>query len=447
MKTSLHLGLSQQLSMTPQLQQAIRLLQLSSLDLNTEIQETVDANPLLEILEAEANEATQTYTSSVPSRSKHGSYEYSELEEQNAQSFNLQDHLLWQAQLSHFTEKDYNIAVTLIDAMNDDGYLGFPLEEIHAGLEREFDIDLEDLLSVLRRIQHFDPIGVGARDLKECLLIQLEQYPAETPFLSQAKQLVTHHLARLAKQEQNYLSKVLKLNFTELQAVISLVQSCHPRPGSTRNLERPEYIIPDAFVYKVNGHWQVALNEEYVPKLQINSSYAALIRRADSSADNQFLRTQLQEARWFLKSLQNRQETLLKVVRTIVRYQNDFLEQGEEAMRPLVLQTIAKEINMHESTVSRVSNKKYLHTPRGTYELKYFFSSHVHCESGNTCSATAIRASLKRLIAAEDLKKPLSDNQLCELLKEKGIIVARRTIAKYRESIHIPPSNERRRII
>jgi RNA polymerase sigma-54 factor len=366
---------------------------------------------------------------------------------QDSPSQSLRDHLMWQMDLTPFSDTDRAIASGIIDAIDDDGYLTVPLEEIQLGMEGGNEVGLDEVAAVLHRIQNFDPPGVAARDLRECLLLQLQQLPEETPMLAQAKLLVAEYLPLLGNREYTQLTRRLKLDEPALQAVIDLIQSLNPRPGNSVASSQAEYVIPDVIVRKHNGAWRVELNEEAVPRLRINKQYASLIRRADSSSDNTYLKGQMQEARWFLKSLQSRHETLLKVASCIVERQRGFLEHGEEAMKALVLHDVAEVVGMHESTISRVTTKKYMWTPRGIYELKYFFSSHVSTAAGGECSSTAIRALIKKLVAAENQRKPLSDSKIASILCEQGINVARRTVAKYREAMAIPPSNERKKLI
>jgi RNA polymerase sigma-54 factor len=300
---------------------------------------------------------------------------------------------------------------------------------------------------VLKRIQHFDPAGVAARDLQECLLLQLRQLSPETMWLGQAKLVISHYLNLLGSRDYAQLMRRSRLKEDELRDVLHLIQTLNPRPGESVVHNEPEYIIPDVIVKKLNGRWRVELNPEIAPKIRVNNNYAGFIKRADNSTDNTFMKDQLQEAKWFIKSLQSRNETLLKVASKIVLHQQGFLDYGDEAMKPLILHDIAQAVDMHESTISRVTTQKYMHTPRGIFELKYFFSSHVSTSSGGECSSTAIRAIIKKLIAAENPKKPLSDSKIAEVLKDQGINVARRTIAKYREAMSIPPSNERKRLV
>lgn len=497
MKPSLQLRIGQQLNMTPQLQQAIRLLQLSSLDLQQEIQSALEKNPMLESADIEddfaqhqandisktqqsdqdaaqsssesseneshANEpdkveeslsqqgieeADETWGTTVGSKSKDSQYQSTgnEIERLTSQETTLKDHLIWQMQLTPFSQTDKLIAITIIDSINEDGYLVTSLEEIHNTLKDEIEIDLDEVVSVLHRIQQFDPIGVGAQNLSECLKIQLEKLPYSNLWRDKAIALVNQYLPLLAKRDYAALRRHLSLTLEDLRAVIQCIQMQNPRPGREIGGATSEYIVPDVFVRKRFNQWVVELNPDCTPNLTINSNYASLIRRADTSRDNQYLRKQLQEARWFLKSIENRNETLVKVAECIVQAQTDFFELGDIGMKPLILHQVAEKVGMHESTISRITNQKYMHTPRGTYELKYFFSSHVSTESGGECSATAIRALIKKLIAEENSSKPLSDEKIAKLLSVEGIKVARRTVAKYREAMTIPPSNERKKI-
>ena len=498
MKQSLQLKLGQQLTMTPQLQQAIRLLQLSTLDLQQEIQEALDSNPLLEVAEdddqapADSGESgTESLTASegpmqsqadaagdnddwqgadetllpddlpvdtqwddlLPSASAPPplpeDFEDSDVETRNAPSESLQQQLLWQLSLTRLSDLDRLIAMAIIDATDENGRVATPLEEIHQSLTHltSTEIDLEEVTAVLHRLQQFEPPGVCTMDLQECLLVQLRQLPPNTPWLEQARIILTRHLNQLGNGDYQQILRRMRLTEDELKEVLALIQSLDPNPGQNAVQQSVEYVVPDVFVSKRNGRWLVELNPDIAPRLRINSNYAGLIKRADSSADNTFLRDNLQEARWFLKSLHSRNETLMKVATKIVEHQRNFLEYGEEAMKPLVLHDIAEAVEMHESTISRVTTQKYMHTPRGIFELKYFFSSHVATTAGGECSSTAIRALIRKLVAAESPRKPLSDNKIAQLLEEQGIKVARRTIAKYRDTLLIPPSNERKRLV
>ena len=344
------------------------------------------------------------------------------------------------------SDTDRLIATSIIDGINDQGYLEESLEDILASIDPELDVEMDEIEVVLHRVQQFEPAGIGARDLRECLLLQLRQLPSNTAWLAEAQRLVRDYLDVLGNRDYSALMRRMKLKEDELRQVIELVQSLNPRPGSQIEASEPEYVVPDVIVRKHNGRWLVELNQEAMPRLRVNPQYAGFVKRADTSADNTFMRNQLQEARWFIKSLLSRNETLMKVATQIVEHQRGFLEHGEEAMKPLVLHDIAEAVGMHESTISRVTTQKYMHTPRGIYELKYFFSSHVSTTEGGECSSTAIRAIIKKLVAAENPKKPLSDSKIAGLLEAQGIQVARRTVAKYRESLGIAPSSERKRL-
>lgn len=493
MKQSIQLRLGQHLTMTPQLQQAIRLLQLSTLELQVEVQHVLESNPMLELAEDDEGVTEPNDDGALPAPEEAGeeasvevtlastreedfeagdtvipeelpvdsawediydtpvSAAVSEADDRDFESREhaaetLQDYLLWQMRLTPFSETDTVIAMAIIDSINEDGYLTTATEEIRQGFAGEMDVDEDEIEAVLRRIQHFDPVGVGARNLGECLLIQLQQISPDTPWLGHALRLVRDHLDLLAARDYAQLTRRLRLSEGDLRQVIALIQSLNPRPGAQVAAAQPQYIVPDVFVRKQKDAWRVELNPEIAPRLRINPYYASLVRRADSSADNTYLRNHLQEARWFLKSLQSRSETLLKVATCIVEQQRGFLEHGEEAMKPLVLRDVAEAVGMHESTISRVTTQKYMHTPRGIFEFKYFFSSHVNMADGGECSATAIRAMIRKLVAAENPAKPLSDNKIAEMLLNQGINVARRTVAKYREALAIPPSNERKRL-
>ncbi|GAB6141405.1 RNA polymerase factor sigma-54 [Methylosoma difficile] len=481
MKQSLHLRQGLNLTMTPQLQQAIKLLQMSTLDLQQEIQQALESNMMLEISEEESSapvmealpekktdhedtvtsEGSQTeipdelpvdstwddiYDTVMESGSS--SAETVEFESQRSQADSLFDHLLWQLELTPFSERDHAIAMAIIDSINADGYLTSPPEDIHQGLLSQLDeLELDEVMAVLHRIQYFDPVGVGAQNLSDCLRLQLEQMPESTPCREQALVVVNQYLDLLATHEQSKLMRRLGLTERQLDAVVSLIRTLDPKPGASIQESDSEYVIPDVYVTKQNDKWQVNLNPDISPKLRINPYYSAMIKRADNSRDNACMKDHLQEARWFIKSLHSRNDTLLRVARSIVEKQTGFLEHGSIAMKPMVLRDIAEELELHESTISRVTTQKYMHTPNGIIEFKYFFSSHVSTEGGGECSSTAIRALIKELIGNEDLSKPLSDSKIAEFLKEKGINVARRTIAKYREAMLISPSSQRKRIL
>lgn len=491
MKPSLQLKFSQQLTMTPQLQQAIRLLQLSTLDLQQEIQEALESNPLLEVDETgdtpnsdaaldddqlkdnsndsvdvasdsiEANDALdkndlpdelpidstwdEYYSaSSAPAPISGGSDD--EQIFQGETSENIQDHLLWQMRLTPFSETDVGIAIAIIDSIDESGYLTISTEEVLASIDNE-EIEIDEVECVLKRIQMFDPIGSGSRTPQECLIVQLNQFAPDTLWVKEAKMLLSDYADLLGSKDYRTLMRKTRLKEDELREAMRLLQTLNPRPGSALVTGEPEYVIPDVSVMKKSGRWVVELNPDSLPKLNVNQQYAAMSRNAKSSSDSQFIRSHMQEAKWFIKSLESRNETLMKVANCIVQQQMGFFEHGPEMMKPMVLNDVAEMVDMHESTISRVTTQKYMHTPRGIYELKYFFSSHVSTESGGECSSTAIRALIKKLVAAEKPNKPLSDSKIAQLLADQGIQVARRTIAKYRESLSIPPSNQRKSLL
>lgn len=495
MQPSLGLNVSQNLVMTPQLQQAIYLLQLSSLDLQQEIQQALEENPLLELEEEHPQEAQALDPFDTSSREAQKNLEQHESDpsemqqwdEQNlpeqlavdtawediyihetshgmaasTEDFNnyetdtysasLADHLNWQVNLNIHSEDDRLIAATLVDSINPDGYLLDSLEAITQGLQNNYsqfaNLTLAEVHTVLKLIQSFDPAGVGSRNLQECLTLQLAQLDAKTPYLRQAKRLVEQYLEVLAAKDYRFLMRRLQLKHEEeLQEVIELIQSLNPRPGSSIESEAAAYIVPDLLLSKTKHGWLVELNPDTLPRLRVQANYSQLVATANSEAKD-YLRGQHRDAQWLIKSLQNRGETLLKVGTEIVTRQQEFFEKGEEFMLPLVLADLATSLDMHESTISRATNQKYMHTPRGIFELKYFFSSHVATSSGGEASSTAIRALIKKLIAEEPPKKPLSDNKIASLLEETGIQIARRTVAKYRESMQIPASSDRKRLI
>ena len=489
MKPTLQLRLGQSLAMTPQLQQAIRLLQLSTLELQQEIQQALDANPLLEMEESDLMEAPQVsddhdaeqetefddsqvetsdameqanmpeelpmdttwdevytagtnQTSGLPSSDDEPVY-------QGETTETLQDYLLWQMHLTPFGELDQAIALAIIDAIDESGYLTVDLEDIRQAVladDRE-EVEMDEVEAVLKRLQHFDPIGVGSRSVQECLLIQLAQFSPQTPWLTEAKTILQEHMDLLGSRDYRTLARKMQLKENELKEALDLIQQLDPRPGNSVIQSESQYVIPDVAVSKRNGKWVVELNPDAMPRIRINETYASMARHARNSSDSQFIRSHLQEAKWFIKSLESRNETLLKVANCIVQQQQDFFEYGEEAMKPMVLNDVAEAVEMHESTISRVTTQKFMHTPRGIFELKYFFSSHVNTDNGGECSSTAIRALIKKLVAAENPAKPLSDSKIADLLTEQGIMVARRTIAKYRESLCIPPSSQRKRLL
>ncbi len=451
MKQNLQLKLSNQLTMTPQLQQAIRLLQLSTLELQQEMAQALETNPLLELNEEHPiHEMLPEYPSifnlNSSSKNKNDSGDYFEhLTQTRAQEETLRDHLHWQMRFSAFSPVDQAIAHALIDAINDEGYLTLTLEDIRGILSPSQNVNLEEIEAILSHIQHFDPPGVGARTLQECLILQINPKTLNSEQAQLAIDIITHHLPLLADHAYPELKRQYRINDELLLEIIKLIKSLNPKPGLAFGTEQTEYIIPDLLVYKQKNSWEVMLNPDNTPKIRLNTHYMDLIKQSQNVNDQAFLKEHLQDARWLLKSLENRFDTLLKVGRAIIARQQEFLEHGEEAMRPLVLTDIAAEVEMHESTISRITTQKYVHTHRGVFELKYFFSSHVHMRHGGECSSTAIRALIKKLIAAEDHTDPLSDSQLTSVLKSQGINIARRTVAKYRESLLIASSNDRKR--
>lgn len=493
MKQSIQLRLGQHLTMTPQLQQAIRLLQLSTLDLQKEIQEALDTNLMLEEgdeadrfnaaethqtgtiqsedietprvpveqaedreVRAESNEMpdelpvdtlwTDVFDNHLPTTS-HGSDDGSDFDPfaQQSRPQTLLDHLAWQLNLCRLSERDNMIAQAVIDSVDADGYLRIDVDELLATIDQS-EVSAGEVEAVIHRIQSFDPPGVGARSLAECLLIQLHQLPPETPWRDAALSVCRDGFAHLAKRDVAALARQLKESEETIAGALALIRGLNPRPGSLIAGAPAQYVVPDIFVRKREGRWSVELNPESTPKLRVNAEYARLIRRADQSTDGITMKSHLQEARWFIKSLASRNDTVLRVGAKIVEMQQDFFEHGEEAMKPMVLRDVAEALELHESTVSRVTTQKYMHTPRGTFEFKYFFSSHVNTASGGECSSTAIRAFIRKLIAGESAKKPMSDSKIAQELADQGINVARRTVAKYREAMGVPPSNERKRL-
>ncbi len=482
MKLSVGLKVANSLSLTPQLQQAIRLLQLSSLELEQEIQIQLDSNPLLEKIEEESlteslstleNKESDDLTTELNANHlpddlpvdtewddvyTHQSTalatpEFEEREDNRQVQLSLKEHILEQVNLLHFSKIDQLIAYCIVDALDDKGFLDAEIEEIILAAQQllnemdiEEEIEEDEVLVVLKHIQRLDPLGIGSRNLAECLKIQLEFLPKDVEYLNEAKNLLQYYELLIA----NDLNKLLKqtgLTKDQLKFAINLLKTLKPYPGMDFDKQESDYQIPDVVVSKKDLHWQVQLNPDVLPKLRINSFYSSMIRRADQSEDNLYLRNQMLEAKNFIKSIDERHKTLLKVASCIVEHQKAFLEIGPEAMKPLVLRDVAEEVELHESTVSRVTTNKYMLTPRGLFELKYFFSSHVGTTAGGEASSTAIRAMIKKLVANENPRKPLSDNVIATLLKDEGIEVARRTVAKYRESLHIPSSSERKVLI
>jgi len=477
MKHSLQLKLGQHLTLTPQLQQSIRLLQLSTLELNQELEQLLQDNPLLEREDEDADEASRTaaeapvHTAEAESQSTDtpqpesaesepatalddadwndyssagGDDEDNDYAQGSVSGATLREHLLNQLIVSPLTLRDRTLVATLIDDLDESGFLTQPLADITASLQDELEeLEPEEVETALKHLQNMDPTGVGARNLAECLTLQLRALPVDTPARDAAMRLTTDYLDLLAARDVGKLKKLLAIDDTMLRAARALILSLNPRPGAAFGADETHYVIPDVYVRKVKGMWIASLNADAMPKLRVNRVYADILSRHRENGGSQ-LSSQLQEARWLIKNVQQRFDTILRVSQAIVDRQKHFFEHGEVAMRPLVLREIADAVELHESTISRVTTQKYMMTPRGLYELKYFFGSHVSTDNGGACSSTAIRALIKQLIAAESGRKPLSDGQLAEVLGQQGIVVARRTVAKYRESMQIPPANMRR---
>lgn len=473
MKQTLQLKIGQSLTMTPQLQQAIKLLQMSTLDLQQEITRALEENPLLERedeleqipssqLDEEVNESsidsvevavetdwsdTNHFDINRPMTRQISDDDHSSLENQTSETTTLAEHLLWQLNLMPLTDKDFIIAQVLIDSINSDGFLETKLTEICEQLSDHFiDLELDEVECVLHQIQRLDPLGVGARNLSECLAVQLGAIEQLGGDVTLGKQLINSHLGLLIKKDRNVLKRALKCSDEELDLTLDLIRSLDPKPGADIGGPNPEYVTPDLIVKRKDEGWTVELNTDALPRIGINDTYQNFIQNGVKNETNDYLKNQLQEARWFVKSLKSRAETLLKVGTCIVEEQALFFEEGPTAMKPMILADIANRVDMHESTISRVTTQKYMHTPRGTLELKYFFSSHVGTDTGGEASSTAIKEHLKALIADENPKKPLSDNKLSELLGKQGFKVARRTVAKYREILGIVGSSERKQV-
>jgi RNA polymerase sigma-54 factor len=482
LKPALQLKLGQQLTMTPQLQQAIKLLQLPVLELQAQVQEALETNVMLEQEEDDTIDLTSldqatpageaATETEVPDSDTQGDAEEPtaddvivEMEDPWAESStpsgdgaraddddrpleftdergrDLHQHLVWQIEISHLDPRQVWIGEAIVDALNDDGYLTESTAEIAASLSADLPVTEADVETVLAFVQTLDPAGVGARSLSECLMLQLAQLDEDTPGRGLALAIARDHLQAVADKDLAALRRALAVDEDSLQVALSLVRGCHPRPGSAFEGAQPEYVVPDVFVRRTDQGWAVELNAGSVPRLRVNQGYAGLVSR---SADYATLRAQLQEARWLIRSLEIRNDTLLKVARSIVQRQAAFLERGEEAMQPMILRDVAEAVAMHESTISRVTTGKYMHTPRGIFEFRFFFSSHVSGTDGEDVSSVAIRARIRKLIADEVPDKPLSDAQLATLLADEGVKVARRTVAKYREALGLASSSERR---
>ncbi len=480
LKPALQLKLGQQLTMTPQLQQAIKLLQMPVLELQAQVQEALEANVMLEAEEEEpidlASLDPQTPASSDTGTDSDGETTTVEAESEDEVIVEMEDpwaesstpsgdgqradddddrpmefadertrdlhqHLIWQLETSPLDPRDLWIGEAIVDALNDDGYLSESTEELARSLCTDLPIEVADVERVLAFVQSLDPPGIGARTLSECLTLQLEQLDADTPGRDLALAVARDHLPLVGARDLATLKRLLNVDDDALHEALVLVRGCHPRPGAAFASTAPEYIVPDVFVRRTEHGWSVEINGASLPRLRVNQTYASLVAR---SGDYASLRAQLQEARWLIRSLEIRNETLLKVARTIVQRQAAFFEQGEEAMQPMILRDVAEAVSMHESTISRVTTGKYMHTPRGIFEFRYFFSSHVSGTSGEDVSSIKIRARIRKLINDEAPDKPLSDAQLAEILAGEGAKVARRTVAKYREALGLASSSERR---
>lgn len=499
-KQGLNIKLGQSMSMTPQLQQAIRLLQLSSVELQQEIQELLETNPLLEISDANSSSdeiSTESQSTALDDLSPTSDSSEMQntipedlnidaewddiydpawkisnhnndvsasdfIETMHAEPKGLHEHLYWQIRMSNLSVLDKEVAKLIIDYLDEDGYLTESLEQIHASVKDEFFIEFDEIEAVLNYVQHLGPVGIAARSLGECLLLQLTHDHQGHPLYKKAKLLLEKHLDLLEKRDYTSIKRALRINTSRLEELIQLIRTFDPKPGQSLSSSTTDYITPDIYVRKVKGKWKISLNGDTQPDLQINDYYADMLTNtiSDNKQHNQkpvnagvssiqkeattYIKDNLQQARWFIKSLENRNTTIVKVAHAIIERQLAFLQYGDEAMKPMVLKDLADQLGLHESTISRVTTRKYMHTPRGVYEFKYFFSSHVSTDTGGECSATAIRAMIKKLISDEDPHKPLSDNKLTNLLKERGINVARRTVAKYREALAIPSSHDRK---
>ena len=472
MRPTLQIKLGQRLAMTPQLQQSIRLLQLSSVDLQQEILEQLYSNPLLELDESESTSSEEPlpttanadtsadfpegddeaeplweeFVSDRPAKTTNNTFDEVDLDSVHAATESLSDHLLWQLNLANLSPDEVEIGKYLIDALDDRGFISAPLDELLPP-KVAANIDLQTLESVLHQIQLFDPPGIAARSLQECLLIQLNQCAYAGKTVEIARILIEEHLEQLPKTSPTQLAKKLDCSELLVEQAIQFIRSLNPSPGESVGAPQTDYITPDVRVRKIRGKWTIQLNEPFSTRLRINEDYSELIHQGENSTENQFLKQNLQDARWFLRSLESRNETLLRVTSAIVEKQIDFLERGPIGMKPMVLNDIAELLELHESTVSRVTTKKYIDTPQGIFELKYFFSSQLSTASGDECSSTAVCAMLKAMIEKENPTKPLSDNTLMQMLQDRGINIARRTIAKYREGMGISSSSQRKRLI
>jgi len=482
-KQGLTIKTGQGLSMSVQLQQAIRLLQLSSLELQQEIQENLETNPLLEAIEdndvlqddpltseteSVADDSDDCIPDDLPMDASWDDIYDAEpwevkntamnenlnfVETLNAVQTGLKEHLLWQINNSSLNLRDTLIAEVIVDAINEKGYLTEPLEQLLATLNQQkiagvTSFAMEEMANILHYIQHLDPLGVGAKNLQECLLIQLNTVYFDHPLKVKVQILLEKKLDLLLKRDYNVIKRQLDITTSQLALLIKLIRTLQPYPGEEFEEVKTEYIAPDVYIHKVdNDQWIVSLSATASPELQINQYYKNMIPQTANKQDSRYLKQQLGQAKWFIKALHTRNNTVLRVADSIIKHQTAFLKFGPQAMKPMQLKDIAEDIEVHDSTVSRVSQKKYIRTPHGIFEFKYFFSSHVSTHTGGECSSTAIRAMIQALIKGENPQKPLSDSKLVALLTDQGIEIARRTVAKYREALAIPSSRDRKCLV
>ena len=488
MKQTLQLRVSQHLALTPQLQQSIRLLQLSTLELHQELEQMLTDNPLLErlddpldhsirllgdgaISQAPTAPSTEAESNADASAASEGTFDTPAQGEESggteaewsfddvarstkapedddsrpqleAHESTLREHLLEQLSVTVDNRRDRALVELLIEALDDNGYLEEPLEEIHGRLPEELDIDMDEMQVALKLLQSFDPAGVGARNASECLSLQIRRME-KVPFVTRrmALNLVENYLELFAQREFNKLKKALDCDDEDLREAQAVIKACNPHPGAPYAGDASDYVVPDVIVKRAKNGWQVTLNRDVMPKLRVNAMYANILKQNKGEGS---LTSQLQESKWLIKNMRQRFDTILRVAQAIVERQRNFFSHGEVAMKPLVLREIADTLGLHESTISRVTTQKYMLTPHGMFELKYFFGSHVATEAGGEASSTAIRALIKQLIGAEDPKNPFSDSKIMDMLAEQGMVVARRTVAKYREALKIPPVNLRK---
>jgi len=467
MKQNLQFKASQHLSLTPQLQQSIKLLQMSSVELNQELEILIQQNPLIEIFEEEDEEENKNtptisqeetsfeilnhqehqeaiYDHEINWGDEYTKDNYAESPDyQEPASQTLKQYLEDIFHLIPISEKDQAIISLLIDSINEDGYLEESLDYFLASIPKEYEVSIEEIESLLKLLQKQAPPGIAARDLIECLTLQLES-KEETPIHLLSIKVIKNHLNLLAARDFVRLKKILGCEDEALRDVQKVIKSLNPKPGNIfSTIESHHFIQHEVNVKKVKTKWQVSLNEQAIPKLRLNHIYRDLIKNSQNDVAHH-LSSQIQEAKWIVKNIQQRFITILKVSEAIMRHQKGFLDHGESMMKPLVLREIAEEVGLHESTISRVTSNKYINTPRGIYELKFFFGSSIDSVSGNELASTAIRAKIKEVIKQEDPKKPLSDNEIVLLLKKQDINIARRTVAKYREMLNIAPTNLRK---